>query len=69
MEFNSDFIFNDKMLDSVKNVLISGVDFVNFPDTGGEKCLSFISYRRRVIETFVSFVIFLAAIIVGFQVK
>ena len=56
-------------MENVIDVLLSGVDFVNFADTGGKECLEFISFKRRGIETVVAFIIFLVSIIVGFRVR
>ena len=54
-----------KMLD----ILLSGVDFVKFSDTGGQECLEFMGYTRRFIETVVSFTIFVYLIFTGFEVR
>ena len=56
-------------MEIVLDLLLSGVDFLNFPDTGGKECLVFISLKRRVLETVVTFAIFVLSIIVGFWVR
>ena len=55
-------------MEIVLDLLLSGVDFVNFPDTGGKDCLEFISFERRCIETVVAFAIFVVSISAGFWV-
>ena len=57
------------MFKSVSDILLSGVDFVKFSDTGGQECLEFMSYARRFIETVVSVVVFAYSIFTGFKVR
>ena len=56
-------------MDIVLDLFLSGVDFMNFPDTGGKECLEYIRFERRCIETVVAVAIFLVSIIVGFWVS
>ena len=56
-------------MEIVLDLLLSGVDFVSFPDTGGKECLEFISFERRVLETVLAFAIFVLSISAGFRVR
>ena len=56
-------------MEIVLDLLLSGVDFVNFPDTGGKECSEFISFERRCIETFATLAIFVFSISFGFWVR
>ena len=56
-------------MEIVLDLLLSGVDFVSFPDTGGKECLEFISFERRVLETVLAFAIFVRSISAGFWVR
>ena len=57
------------MFKSVSDILLSGVDFVKFSDTGGQECLEFMSYTRRFIETVLSLAIFVYSIFTGLKVR